>query len=56
MELYGHKPYEVLFFVGSVACARIRSYGGGILGAGCVGLMFVDQRDLAFFARVAGLA
>lgn len=52
---HGLKPYVILFFVCSVACAGIPSYIGGVLWGACVGLMFAQQPDVAlFFALFAG--
>ena len=53
----GHvqKPFVVLFFICAMLSAGAASWRGGILWGGCVGLMFVQQPDVAlFFALFAG--
>ncbi len=52
---HGFKPYVVLFFILSLLCAGFSGWAGGVIWGAVVGLMFIQQPDVAmFFAIFAG--
>ncbi|MEI6564871.1 MAG: hypothetical protein WCO42_11260 [bacterium] len=52
---HDHKPYVIFFFVCALLSTGIESWRGGIIWGSFIGLMFVQQPDIAlFFALIAG--